>query len=173
MQFLKDYGQLIAISVMPFITWFISTKYQERKDKRAQKMRLFLTLVSYRGKPVHYLFVNALNQIEIIFHKEPQIVNAWKKYYDSLALPYSDVINQQRTHLRVNLITEIAKDLGYEAWKQTDIDSFYTPVGHEEETLFDLELKGQLLAYLQEGNKFYQVLSANQEKLNHPGLKEK
>ena len=125
-QFLKDYGELISITLIPFILWFMGIKFQDRAAKRKAKEDLFLTLMANRRKsPPSEAKVDALNQIDIIFQDNKSVRLAWRAYFDSLHQKSQHFENQNSFHL--DLLSEIAKDLGYKDLKQTELDRVYTP----------------------------------------------
>ena len=105
-------------------------KLNDEQNQLKVKSDLFLTLFSLRGTPIAYTFVNALNQIDIVFQDEPKVLLAWNKYYDSLH--QQNLANQDDTWslLRTELLSEMAYSLGYEKLKQTDILKNYFPEGH-------------------------------------------
>jgi len=56
---------------------------------------------------------------------------------------------KQYEHLTLDLLSEIAKALGYRNLKQTDIDKFYSPVAHGEAFQISDSLQRELLRVLQ------------------------
>jgi len=128
-QFLKDYGELISISLVPFIIWGMGTYFQNRKGKRNAQMMLFLDLMKTRKHmPPSQIWVDALNQIDVVFQKNKQVRLAWRAYYDSLH-PQSQHFENQGA-FQLDLLSEIANSLGYKDLKQTEIDRFYSPRAH-------------------------------------------
>lgn len=147
-QFLKDYGELISITLIPFILWFMGIKFQDRAAKRKAKEDLFLTLMANRRKsPPSEAKVDALNQIDIIFQDNKAVRSAWLAYFDSLHQKSQHFENQNSFHL--DLLSEIAKDLGYKDLRQTELDRVYTPQHwgdkFEKEVLMNKELYRILL----------------------------
>lgn len=47
-KFLLDYGELISITLIPFILWFVGVKFQDRKSKQDAKLTLFSKLMANR-----------------------------------------------------------------------------------------------------------------------------
>lgn len=119
-------GQILAVAIIPIITWIGGIKYQNRKSKRETRLKLFLTLMANRGTtPITREWVDALNTIDVVFQDKPKIRHAWREYLDSL--------NPQHPHFqdnkayRLDLLSEMALALGYKNLKQTEIDRFYSP----------------------------------------------
>jgi len=122
------------------------------------KRSLFLTLFSYRGSPVHYVFVNALNQIDVVFHDNPTVIAAWHKYYE--ALHHQDLVNKDDvwTQLRVELLSQMAISLGYPRLSQVDITKHYYPQGHEFQNRTDFEHKQAAYEYHKIGVDAYKLI---------------
>lgn len=119
-------GQIIAVAIIPFITWWVSVKYQDRKTKKEAQLRLFLTLMADRkSTPITKDWVDALNTIDVVFQDNKKVRQAWREYLDSLneKSPHFDNSNS----FRLDLLSEMANALGYHHLKQTEIDRFYTP----------------------------------------------
>lgn len=128
-QFLKDYGELISISLIPPIIWFIGIRFQNRKEKRDAQINLFLGLMTTRGSvPPSQIWFDNLNQIDVVFQKDKKVRAAWRAYYDSLH-PKSQHFDNQSA-FQLDLLSEIANVLGYNELKQTEIQRFYSPRVH-------------------------------------------
>lgn len=118
--------QILAVALIPIITWIGGIKYQNRKSKRDAQLQLFLTLMANRkANPITKEWVDALNTIDVVFQENHKVRHAWREYLDSL--------NAQSPHFQNNnaflldLLSEMALALGYKNLKQTEIDRFYSP----------------------------------------------
>lgn len=132
-QLLKDYGELISITLIPFIIWFMGIMFQDRQSKRKAKEVLFLTLIANRkAYPINKEYADALNQIDVIFQDNKKVRNAWRAYFDSLH-PSSQHFGTSNSFL-LDLLSEIANDLNYKDLKQTELDRFYSPQGFANDT---------------------------------------
>lgn len=142
----------------------IGRQLNDEQNKDTAKRELFLTLFAYRGSPVHYEFVNSLNKIDIVFQDEPTVLVAWNKYYD--ALGQKNINNQEEVWnlLRVDLLSEMALSLGYNKLKQVDIMKNYYPIGHDNQSKEDWELRQAAKNFLKTGHELYGVLLANANK---------
>ena len=109
----------------------IGRELNEAKQKDDAKRDLFYELFSYRGSPVHYHFVDALNRIDIIFADVPKVLAAWHKYYDSLHQNNQTDPDTEWRHSRNDLLSIISQHLGYKDLKQYDFEKHYYPKGHE------------------------------------------
>jgi len=95
---IKDYFEIIywvtsfsILCVTAYAVYFaplkavkIGRKLNDEQNQLKAKSDLFLTLFSLRGNPTAYTFVNALNQIDIVFQDVPFVLTAWDKLYDSM-----------------------------------------------------------------------------------------
>jgi len=125
-QFLKDYGQLISITLIPVIVWFMGIQFQNRASKKKAKLDLFLSLMSHRKKnPPAIEFVNSLNLIDVVFQNETKVRTAWRAYYDSLHPQSQNFANQ--SDFLLDLLSEMANSLNYLNLKQTEIGRVYMP----------------------------------------------
>lgn len=128
-EFLQNYGQLLnllSVSIIPLAIWFLGIKFQDRKSKRDVRMNLFLTLMANRNSiPLSKEWVDSLNQIDIVFQSNEKVIRAWKDYYNSLQ--HSDINFNLANSYKLDMLSEMANDLGYKNLKQTDIDKFYSP----------------------------------------------
>ena len=136
-------------------------KLNDEQNQLKVKSDLFLTLFSLRGTPIAYTFVNALNQIDIVFQDEPKVLLAWNKYYDSLH--QQNLANQDDTWslLRTELLSEMAYSLGYEKLKQTDILKNYFPEGHANQNNQDFEYNQASKKFFETGSNLHEILIEN------------
>ncbi len=124
--FLKNYGELLSITLIPVIIWFLGIQFQNRQAKRKAKEGLFLRLMAHRKKyPPNQEFADALNQIDVVFQESSKVRNSWRAYFDSLH-PSSQHNSLQNAFL-LDLLSDVANDLGYHDIKQTELDRFYVP----------------------------------------------
>ena len=123
----------------------IGRQLNSEQQKDNAKRNLFLTLFALRGSPVHYDFVRGLNQIDIVFEDNPEVLNTWHIYYNSLNVKNQVDEDKVWELQRTNLLSEMAVCLGYEKIKQTEMQQHYTPVGHnnqqkQEKDMWDSQL---------------------------------
>lgn len=118
--------QIIAVAIVPFIVWVLGNLWQQKKSKEEAKMSLFLTLMANRKSVVITKeWVDALNQIDVVFQDDKKVRKAWREYYDSL--DEKSQYNKDRESFLLDLLSEMANALGYKDLKQTEIARFYNP----------------------------------------------
>jgi hypothetical protein len=130
MEFLKEYNgifQLISITFIPIIVVFISIWYQNRQIRQKAKMDLFLKLMAHRRlSPITQQWVDSLNTIDVVFQNDKKVQLSWRAYYESLH--ETDPKNQNNETYLIEMLSEIAKSLGYNHLTPSRISDFYTPV---------------------------------------------
>ncbi|OOQ62108.1 DUF6680 family protein [Mucilaginibacter pedocola] len=147
-QFLKDYGELISVTLIPIFIWVLGVQFQIRYSKRKEKVDLFLRLMADRKKyPPSVEMADALNQIDVVFQDDNKVRTAWRALFDALH-PHSQHQATANTFL-LDLLSEIAISLGYKNLKQTEIDRFYQPVFFENQIVNQNVISQELLRVLQ------------------------
>ncbi len=151
----------IYVATSPVRAVRIGRDLNDEQNKYITKRNLFLTLFSYRGTPVHYSFVNGLNQIDVVFHDTQPVLNAWHKYYESLN--QKGLINELeiREQNRVEILSAMAVELGYGKLSQVDILKNYYPERHDKDDKFENDLKEAALNYFQAGFIIYEEMIHN------------
>jgi hypothetical protein len=154
--FIKDYGTFIAALISPITAVIITIWYQSRHTKRMAKMSLFLDLVSFRDYiPLPWQYVVALNRVDVIFHKQPNICHLWHEYYDLLAQDQKEPVSTRVKEKKVALISAMAKHLGYKNIDQIFLQRYYLTQGYIDSLLLDDEIKRELLRVLKSTETLY------------------
>jgi Family of unknown function (DUF6680) len=138
---------VIALVAGPVIAVAITLWHQRRAEKRTAKERLFMTLMAHRKSfsPAPD-WTNSLNLIDVVYADNPKIVGQWHSLYDILI---QTPINMQRySYQYLELLSEMAKSLGYRSIQQTDIDKFYTPQAYGDQAVTNAEIQKELLRVL-------------------------
>lgn len=149
---------IIAILLSPVIAVCITLWYQNYKSKRSAKMNLFLTLMANRRTfPPPYSIVNGLNTIDVVFHSHSSVLDLWHQYYDSLHQKAENVDWEKQNHLYLDMLTEMARILGYKNLKQTETDKFYTPIAYGQQYEISQELQNEFLRVLKGTSHFLMV----------------
>lgn len=161
--FLLSYGQLISITAIPIVVWFLGIKFQNRMLKRKAKEDLFLKLMAHRKQnPLSRQWCDSLNQIDVVFQADSGVRAAWRAYYDSLNAKSQHFENQNSFQL--DLLSEIANSLGYRNIKQTELDRFYSPKYFGDQTKLKDELINEKIRVLRTSHIFnYKVSSDDKE----------
>jgi len=82
----------------------------------------------------------------VVFSDTPVVIANWHTLYAVLETkPWN---NQRYTHAYLELMSEIAKCLGYKNLAQTDIDKFYAPEAHGTIATRQQEIQEELLRVL-------------------------
>jgi hypothetical protein len=141
----------LAIFLGPLAGVIFTFWFQSRKDKSAEKHRLFVTLMGERkGLASSQEMVKALNTIDVVFSDNTIVVSLWHKYYALLSQPPGE----ERNHTWIELLTAMAADLRYSNLKQTDLDKFYIPQGHADQLEFQREVQTEWLRVLKNTERF-------------------
>ena len=142
---------IVAILLSPAVAVLISMRLQDRKERRQHKFSILNTLIATRHEPLSTEAVRALNMIDLAFYDETTVRQRWREYLEMLN---NQGLNnpsgwQQQGKKRIELITEMAKDLGYgKAITHLDVDRVYTPVGIVDQFTRNQELLSELLRVL-------------------------
>jgi hypothetical protein len=143
---------LLAILFSPVIAVCITLWWQDRKEKRDAKLRLFTTLMAQRKTtPPTYDWVQALNLIDVLFAKDERVVQLWHELY---ALFQNPQRTQTQDHKYIELLSEMASVLGFRKLQQTDIDKFYYPQSYIEALLAQNEAQAEWLRVLKNTEHF-------------------
>ena len=145
--YLKDYATVFALLFGPLAAVWWTLRHQDRAQRRGAKERLFLTLMAHRrANPPSAEWTNSLNLIDVVFSDNEKVVGLWHTLYMVLETkPW----NQQRyTHAFLELMSEMARSLGYRRLSQTDIDKSYAPQAHGDMAERQAELQTEFLRVL-------------------------
>ena len=150
----RDWWYLVATVVSPFLaaglTALFTLAWQNRKEMRDAKLRVFSTLMAARGNignfQVAQEWAKALNLIDVVFHDEPTVITAWHTLYSMLQQPSPP---PGQGHQTIELMTVMATSLGYKNLKQTDIDKSHLPMAISEPIAKLNELSDEPLRVLQ------------------------
>ncbi len=148
---------ILAIILSPIIALTISTKLQDRKEKRQHKMNIFATLISEKHLQISDEKVKALNMIDIVFSDTPSVTKLWREYF--VMLTNDGLNNYNGNKLREEkyqeLIYEMAKVIGYEKnVNLLDISRVYYPQGLLQRNQRGEEISTELLRVLRASGGF-------------------
>ncbi|MBK7885641.1 MAG: hypothetical protein IPJ81_19030 [Chitinophagaceae bacterium] len=105
---------------------FFGFIWQIKNDKNKDKRGILQTLMAYRGVgAMEHDWVKALNMIDIVFYGNPKIKVLRKEYFKHLCEPLYDT--GLHDVILTDLLSEMAKDIGYSDLKPTDIEDYYCP----------------------------------------------
>ncbi len=119
-------AQIISVALIPVIVWWMGVRWNKRIAKENAKRALFFTLMANRKSlMISKEWVDALNQIDVVFQDDKKVRRAWREYFDSL--DEKSQYNKDRESFLLDLLSEMANSLGYKDLKQTEISRFYNP----------------------------------------------
>lgn len=164
---LQFYINIIVILLGPTVAIFVSVWLQNRREKHkekiASKKHIFMTLMAYRKNfQISIDLVNALNLIHVVFEDCPEIVEKWNTVYELLHRKDQEEAQQSLSYKRLEMLSLMARHLGYKNLEQTDIDKYYYPQDY-----VDL-LQSQLL--IQEDQKQKAIDSLSEKYLSDDEL---
>lgn len=122
----------------------ITILYQKFSGEQTTKRKVFETAVSYRFFISEEENVKLLNSIDVIFHKNQKVRQAWKSYMDEADKPSSNP--QQLNDRYIKLLEEMALACGYKDIRWDDLKRYYYPSGllnrkNDDEILKKLQIK--------------------------------
>jgi hypothetical protein len=129
--------------------------WQARKEKRDAKVRVFTTLMMHRkANPPTFDWVNALNLIDIVFADDEDVLDQWHALY-AILCNKPQVGSEIHQHTYINMLSEMAKVLGYKKLQQTDIDKFYSPEVYATQAAATQELNILVRAFFENINSYF------------------
>lgn len=143
----------LAIVLGPFVGVIFTLWAQGRSQRQEAKTRLFLTLLGQRRGTGHFPVevVRALNSIDVVFAGSASVRARWHKYYEVMSAPPAA---EPRHHAWLELLSEMARDLGYKNLTQVDLDKFYWPQGLVDEAQLQAKVAGELGRVLENTSRF-------------------
>ena len=138
---------VLATALGPITAVLVTLWHEGRKQRRNAKETLFVTLMASRKAiPIPVEFVRALNLIDVVFAGHSDVIRAWHELFDYLhTRPLDD---RQVDHKKLNLLSHMARALRYKSLEQIDIDRFYHPEAHANDSIRNFELSTELLRVL-------------------------
>ena len=156
----RDIISIIAILVGPVTAVCITLWWQRRKEKRDRQFQLFATLMANRRAALpSYEWANSLNLIDVVFADYPKIVALWHECY---LLLQNQEPTQASGHKYLELLSEMARTLGFQRLQQTDIDKYYSPRVHGELLVAQAETQAEWLRVLKNTERFLVVKKDDQ-----------
>ena len=126
------------------VSTVIPILYQKFSGEQTAKRKVFETAVSYRFFISEEENVKSLNSIDVVFHKNQKVRQAWKSYMDEADKPSSNP--QQLNDRYIKLLEEMALACGYKDIRWDDLKRYYYPSGllnrkNDDEVLKKLQIK--------------------------------
>lgn len=135
---------VLSVVFSGVVATVITILYQKFSGEQTAKRRVFETAVSYRFFVPEEENVKSLNSIDVIFHKNQKVRQAWKSYMDEADKPSSNP--QQLNDRYIKLLEEMALACGYKDIRWDDLKRYYYPNGllnrkNDDEVLKKLQIK--------------------------------
>jgi hypothetical protein len=141
----------LAILLGPLAGVIFTFWFQSRKDRAAEKHRLFLGLMAERKSPlVSAQVAQSLNKIDVVFSDCNKVKTLWHEYYALLHQPPGE----PRVHKWLELLAAMAEELHYSRLSQLDLDKFYIPQGHVDDAEFQQKVSQQWSRVLENTERF-------------------
>lgn len=105
---------------------FLGFLWQTKKEKKTNKKYILATLMAYRGVgAAEHDWIKALNMVDIYFYDNKKVRDLLHDYFKHLYRPLYDTGAHARILLQ--LLREMALDVGYTDLKESDIIDYYFP----------------------------------------------
>ena len=165
-----EFTSSVGLFAGPIFAVLISLWYQERAQKRTAKQQLFVTLMAFRkslAPPIER--TNALNLIDVVYADDAKVLALWHRLYDLLCQKPEGTDVEAKNHTYLDLLSEMAKALGYKNLQQTTIDKFYFPQDAGDNAQMQKELAAELLRVLKATHSLQATpICADQSKVTLP-----
>lgn len=108
-----------AIVLGPILALWFQRILDQLREKRTQRLRLFLTLMATRATPLAPAHVNALNSIDSVFHRrrDRTVREAWERTLEHINTqvdpPHIQQWADRLNDLRIDLYQVMGKGVGY------------------------------------------------------------
>ncbi len=145
---------IVAVIIGPLAAVLITLWHQDRTQKMDAQSKLFLALMAHRkALPPNPEWVNALNVIDVVFANHPNIIDLWHDFYNLLSGDW-EKNQQQRDHKYLELLSAMARVLGYRSLSQIDIDKFYIPRAYGDQYETNVKVQKEWLRVLENSARF-------------------
>lgn len=147
-----------AIFLGPLMGVLYTMWVQKRREGREAKLKLFLAMLGERKANYSRDMTRALNTIDVVWEDNAKVRELWHHYYRLLQKPATE----ETGHVWLQLLSEMATSLGYKKLTQVELDQFYTPQGHIDESTLQRNIQTELLRVLQGTEGFLAMQRQNQ-----------
>ena len=131
-----DWAIVLATFLGPIFAIFASERIRSRTDKDQRKNYIFRSLMATRRLAISPEHVNALNLIEVEFHKDKEVIKAWKDYLAHLNQVSDQMPNTQWIQIKDQKLAYLLEQISIKLkYKFTSMELFrggYAPIGWQE-----------------------------------------
>ena len=142
----KDWISLFAILASPLIAVGVTLLVEKRRQKRRDKLELFKTMMTQRGFPASYAWVDAINSLSVVFADDQSVISAVNDFMRIVnTQPFND---EEYENKKIKLLEKIAVSLGYRKnidWEQ--LRKAYYPQWMINELNFNAQVKSAQLIF--------------------------
>ena len=105
---------IFALIAGPVSAVIITRYWDEKREAKRRRWEIFRTLMRTRRERLTPDFVGALNLIEVEFHREQEVIDAWKNLFNHLCQLSTGVEDSYEVteRLTATLLEKVAKSLG-------------------------------------------------------------
>jgi len=142
-----------AIVVGPVLALFAQRLLDWLRERRNQRIRLFLTLMSTRASILAPAHVQALNSIDIVFNRrgDAAIREAWRALLDHMVTPMTNPGWADRaSDLRVVLYQAMGARVGYSYTVDYLKRRIYAPIAYAQTEQDNIQIRQKLVKVLTE-----------------------
>ena len=121
---------VIAAVGSGLIATLITLLVQKHNEIKRIKVSIFETLMAHRYMISDKENVEALNKVEVVFHSDNDVRQAWKEFLDEADKGATNIVagvNVNDKYLK--LLEKIAESIGYKKINWENIKRFYYPTG--------------------------------------------
>ena len=157
---------LVATFVGPVVAVLVTRWVDGRRERHDRRLNIFRTLMANRASVTNAEFIKALNLIEIDFHGEVRVLNAWKDYFKNLGESFAiddpriRQLSEKRHRLFVVLLDTIAKSVGIKIEQLSILDGGYYPDGAVRVEAEQAAIR-ELFAGIAEGRRVLPIMVVN------------
>lgn len=121
--------EVLLVLCSGLIASLVTVVLQRRHDIKQEKVRIFVILMSKRYDIASQESVEALNVVDVLFHKSEKVREALQAFLAATEMAETPNREQVISDKHLRLLEEIAKDIGYAEVNWEDIKHFYNPTG--------------------------------------------
>ncbi len=164
---------IVAVLVGPILAVLVTRWVDASRLKYNRRMDVFRTLMRTRRIRLNADHVGALNLVEIEFHGEPAVIDAWRAYWRHLHSVMPVAVNDQQQffgeqdRLLSRLLHAIAKSLKFGIEQLDILEGGYAPQGWFTDEQAGRELRTLVLEILN-GQRGVPVVPLNLPTANNP-----
>jgi hypothetical protein len=120
---------IIALFSGPALAVWYGNRTQKQNQERTERLRLFSVLMATRVDPLNMDRMRALALIDLVFYKDESVRRSWRDWNEAahntaLNDAHGMEIRKQKYH---DLLTEMARALGFDRITANEIQRSYTP----------------------------------------------